>query len=1515
MAVTYTVSQTLPAFSKTIQAAVDASHPGDIVKILDAATYPEQVTIDSNHNNITLTSSNPTAVNKPKIVWKDQVHVLPKTCADAQVDTLINFDQNGALRLMRVHGVVVDGIGIDGGGVFPFASTEAVWPAVGGAKTACQYALQQGNSALDIFVSGDIIVKNCDITNAFIGIQIKDRNEGGIFANANPGDNAPWNVVPLSGFARTGNHVIEYNRVHDNSYGFWCESVWDLGSTIRYNLIFNNHDPDALAKSIHDLTGNEGGMMCGGAFLFKDDMYSPFAIYNNTFWHNFLIFEGDWRPGAQHLIFNNIYGSPYRYWSADPNFSNDESDDLSPKFTNRMNNCVFSVQRKGPPFDPYYTAIMNGIQVGGNAANLAVQGNLMSVTQGFPAAANIRWVEMDTARFLSVDPASNQFLEPKWTDDLVNTYIKNAGWALSTVTNPDGSVADLGAIPSGGGRPIDLVTIKPTMPIFFNGATATLNFDVTQRIGKMTAPKITLFRFVRNLPSQAAAYGGNCVVIPATDIIDMSSQAKVIQTGPNSFTVTLPAADVSTYAFFELFVQGTGSDGKLFTSAAGFLPYRKLDYKFLVQVFALNDISYSKPLTQVSAGDSVILRLIPQTAAGVAFNNPINQVSISLESSYNLLVPGNPPTPVAYPTGITGPTNKIVMFTKVPQNSGIEYVMASGKWVNGTQTLPFLGVSNGIRVLSGPPATVVFQDPPSITFKLPPPTLNQGQPYSGYLYVYDKYDNMSSIPANITLTSLTPTQANFGGNSTVSITTDSTGTGNFSVRSANTATLNSQVTLQALLPTTNDTDLAYMKVGPPAEHLFIFYSDTNLYNAATKLEGQVGDRLPVTIVATKSANPTIDSIVTTRADTFTVAGTPGLVYYNSAAAATPASNFVLVNGRAMIWVSSAVVDSIINGCITANSVGGTIGNSSQRCEIYFTRPAVSVDSAFYYSRTGFGAIDSVDIYYKVKLGMIPDSITLYWPLKADTLKRVISGASAEMKLSADSTRITIVLSNPFPPGITAAGNTTDKLGITYNRPNNNPGVPESNSAFAIKERVGPLAMTAQVVERIPAGPGIDTLFVSFSEPLDANSLAGNSLIVIHNGAPSLLTVQSATYLDGNRFRFVVSSTAIGPVAGDSLRIQPGGPLKDALGNYAHPLNRPVIITLKPIPASITYGYYVDNNAQNRADGVVDSVVIAFNKKVTLSDLIVSLDWGGTIRADSVDASLIRFIAGDSVVEISVLGQFKNLAAGDVKTSGAMNATVFYKSIPGEPVKGAIADRAAPVAADSAIYSPGITVGDVYIDTLYVTFSEQITPPAINDPFNLQTADGSTNYTILFNSVDPLVNSRTDGDKFTYRFLVTSIQGVTFPKTGDLLWIKSSAAIADMAGTIQTKDDNRKVKVHVNPLPFSWNVTPTITKNPFTPPADSFSLRFRIKITRIIMAGNVNLSAWGKIYDALGNCVHVWNEQKFQATHSQDVYLNLSWDGRNLNGRLVGSGVYQAVFTFNQDGQITSNQRIKIGVKR
>ncbi len=78
-AITRTVAQNGTGAFKTIQAAINASAPGDVVEIIDAATYPEQVTIDSTKNGLTLTSSNPTALNKPRVVWQDLVHVHPAT--------------------------------------------------------------------------------------------------------------------------------------------------------------------------------------------------------------------------------------------------------------------------------------------------------------------------------------------------------------------------------------------------------------------------------------------------------------------------------------------------------------------------------------------------------------------------------------------------------------------------------------------------------------------------------------------------------------------------------------------------------------------------------------------------------------------------------------------------------------------------------------------------------------------------------------------------------------------------------------------------------------------------------------------------------------------------------------------------------------------------------------------------------------------------------------------------------------------------------------------------------------------------------------------------------------------------------------------------------------------------------------------------------------------------------------------------------------------------------------------
>jgi hypothetical protein len=222
---------------KTVQSAINAAGPGDIVQIEDLETYNEQVTIDSTKSGLILRSANPTASKKPVIRWRDTTTVLPKTYQQSQHQDSINFDQNGALRVLHARGVVIDGIKVDGGGAYPWqweAILENKWP------------LFHGNAAITLWVAGDVVVRNCDITNAYFGINIKDRNEGGIFANANPADLDTWNIVPLAGFGRTGNHIIENNRIHDNSFGMFFESVWDQGSIIRYNLFYENHHTSSV---------------------------------------------------------------------------------------------------------------------------------------------------------------------------------------------------------------------------------------------------------------------------------------------------------------------------------------------------------------------------------------------------------------------------------------------------------------------------------------------------------------------------------------------------------------------------------------------------------------------------------------------------------------------------------------------------------------------------------------------------------------------------------------------------------------------------------------------------------------------------------------------------------------------------------------------------------------------------------------------------------------------------------------------------------------------------------------------------------------------------------------------------------------------------------------------------------------------------------------------------------------------------------------------------------------------
>jgi len=675
-AAVYTVSKTGSADYTSVQAAVDKAGPNDEIVIIDTATYEEQVVIDSTKSGLILRSENITALKKPTIKWKDIINVGPKTSAEAKDPTKLTFDRNGALIVLGAKRVRVEGIAVDGGGVFPFGYV-AIWAD----DLGNLWPMQSGNGGISLWLAGDCSIRYCDISNAFYGINVKDRNVGGVFANPDAADIDTPNTIPFSAAFQTGNHLFEHNRIHDNSFGMYFESSWDLGSTIRYNLFYENHHPStAIAEKVKGLT-NEGENMPGGAIGTKDDLLSPLAIYNNTFWHNLYIFVGMWKAGGQHLIFNNIYAEPYVYYLADELFGGKSHLDMFKSYVNRIHNCVIAAQVSKPAASP--------ISITNDFSRPNAEGDV--ITKPFPATAEIRYLEMGE-RFISTTPSSEGFLEPDWGDTLVEKYVIDKGWEASGVKDPDGSRADLGAIPSGGGRFAAVTTIRPSVPVVIRGTTATVKLTVVPRIDEMKNPKITFAGIVTNLDT-SDVFGSAYRPIAAANIQAVTvTSAQPLRVGVNTLEVTVPAS-LGDFSFLEFIVEGTDSDDQTYTSAVGFIPYRKLDYLLKVTI---QDSAKTKNITEVVAGTPVNLHIEPKKIDGTIVAGVLSPISFSLGSGYDLYTTAGIKIDTLTNT-TTGAVDVVVVFRTVPTGYS-DQILA----ISRIGDIPFIGSSDNIKILPDP---------------------------------------------------------------------------------------------------------------------------------------------------------------------------------------------------------------------------------------------------------------------------------------------------------------------------------------------------------------------------------------------------------------------------------------------------------------------------------------------------------------------------------------------------------------------------------------------------------------------------------------------------------------------------------------------------------------------------------------------------------------------------------------------------------------------------------------------
>jgi hypothetical protein len=1474
---TYTVSKDGTGMFSSIQQALDeAAKPGDVIEILDTATYAEQVTIDSTLSNLTLRSKNPRSLAKPTIKYTDKTNVGPTTAEEALDESKITFDRNGALQILGASNVLIQGIGVDGGGVTPFGSS-SVWEG--------RYDMQHGNAAITLWVAGQCIIQDCDIRNAYFGINVKDRNIGGVFANPNPADINPEQIIPFSGFAKTGNHVVEYNRIHNNSVGMFFESTWDMGSTVRYNLFYENHHPtQAIAEKVHDLTPSEGSNQAGGAFMFKDILLSPLAIYNNTFWHNAMPFLGNWKAGGQHLIFNNIYAEPNNF--GDHKYLNDNEDprfnaaEMSKTFENRMHNCVYAAQIQQPTqHDVQISEGLRPVQTGGTYQPGAL------ITP-FPTSAEVRWLE---TKFLSIDPTSADFLTPDWSDAGVQEFIVDKGWAESGVEDPTGGPADLGAIPMGGGRPVDLVTMRLKMPIMKSSdgsGNYDVMFEVSERIGEIKNPKVTMFGIVTGLDT-ADVFGSSYVPIPSTNIRKIALGTQDVVVGENTFTVALPAT--GDFAFIEMFIEGTGQNGKPFTSAAGFFPYRL--FKYIIKVEILDKVG-GTVLTEVAAGQPVVLRATTYDGSQAVTPTIVEKnTKISLsDAGYTLFTPSGDSLNTLTGGFKSGVGTADVMFTKVPA-SGVEYVHVSA-WLDQGEdnSVAFLGVSNGIRVKAGPPDSVVIEKPTQFGDVVEMQTV-----YSVWVQVFDKYGNRVDAPAVVNCVSLQPT---IGDITTKQASTDSTGRATFPAYVADGGAPGDTFHIQASLeikPTATAT--AFLIVGEPKDKLFILYGDTLAYDATAMINGCSGDKVPVTIRA--SADKDAKTAEATRNLTVSLNPGPGLKVFATPTSTDAITTVDLVAGQAVVYIQ-ATVKNVSDGMLSAVSIDPSLTNAN-RSGINFVECYTRVIGGAYYADNGRGAVDRAVIWYEEALDSseIPDSIQLCWPTEGQGCKKMYKIGGGITLDPNNAAHLVVPISPAFAEGQTKINGGSGLAQVFWVNPAT-PDAPSITQNVAMQDSVGPLLATAMLRERLAAGD--DTLTVTFTEPVDYQKLPGQTLTLIKNGQPLQLTIKSATPGDNQQVIVAVDGTlsAGAPAAGDSLMITATGTVSDNAGNKAHPQNRPVVIGLQAVAPSLTAAAYFDLNG----DGVVDLVRATFNKPVDLTAALIEVNFDGITGSQAVDPADVAFVenSGNAAIDFPLTKLYVPTQIQD-KTSGAMQISAKFMNFPdgeNESVVAAV-DNAAPVVVRVAyhfgMFRDTATVPDA--DTLFIRYSEPLAnQPSVATPLKFISTAGLP-YQVSVTGAGMGTTSELTG---FYRFIVDPAgpeqipQGGTYNKTTkrvdnakDSAWINVAEAAANAVDALtnaQTVDGNKKVAVEIKKPIFALQVA--TGPNPFVPGLDN-SKSFRIEAkAKTREAEHADFQYSLMIFDKVGNLIHRIPESGTQrSTDKIEIY----WNGVTKAGRLAGNGTY------------------------
>ncbi|MBD3320604.1 MAG: hypothetical protein GF350_05855 [Chitinivibrionales bacterium] len=207
-----------------------------------------------------------------------------------------------------------------------------------------------------------------------------------------------------------------------------------------------------------------------------------------------------------------------------------------------------------------------------------------------------------------------------------------------------------------------------------------------------------------------------------------------------------------------------------------------------------------------------------------------------------------------------------------------------------------------------------------------------------------------------------------------------------------------------------------------------------------------------------------------------------------------------------------------------------------------------------------------------------------------------------------------------------------------------------------------------------------------------------------------------------------------------------------------------------------------------------------------------------------------------------------------------------------------------------------------VDTLHIFFDEPVIwnpsdPVAPGRVFRYSTGRGNASLSPLGGLEGPDIVVEDDQSVL----IIVSNRFSFSPDIDSIGLVENSDYILDVYG-------NRPPGEHSVPIERAggsvWSATAGV--DPLTLGTSRLKVRIEIDCSSPVTDASVS------IYDAVGNCIV--EDLNFVDDPGRSC-LYAIWNGRNLNGRIVGSGTYIAFVTARDSNGQARTQRLKIGLRR